>query len=210
MKGRGEFLFKDNLGGLKSLFKVLELKDHYTAYHSERVAEYSKEVAESFHLSAPEINCIYYGSLLHDIGKIVLPEAILFKPGKLDSHEYTEIKRHTTLGYEIARQTSDNEAFLSIIRDHHERLDGKGYPYGLVDKQIPFMTRIVTVVDAFDAMISHRVYRESIGFENTQEELIAGRGTQFDPDCVDLFICEVLPKFSSDAHKELNIKHKYI
>lgn len=186
------------------LFRVLELKDRYTAEHSQRVAKYATVLAGFFNLSAKEVNYIYWGSLLHDIGKIVIPEAILFKSGRLDSIEYEQIKQHTILGCEIVRQEGESQDYLSIIKYHHERLDGKGYPDGLVGSQIPLIARLVTVVDAFDAMMSHRVYRQSIGLEKTLEELIAGRCTQFDPDCVDVFIDKVVPKLFTDAYKNLS------
>jgi HD-GYP domain-containing protein (c-di-GMP phosphodiesterase class II) len=141
-------------------------------------------VARHVGLSSSEIHAVTYGALLHDVGKIGVPEAVLLKPGPLDEEEWRLMRRHTEIGERIAAPLVGSVRFGPIIRHHHERWDGLGYPDGLAGEAIPIGARIVGVVDAFDAMTQARVYREARSVEAAIEELRRGRGRQFDPDIV--------------------------
>ncbi|MBP5249308.1 MAG: HD-GYP domain-containing protein [Lachnospiraceae bacterium] len=159
----------------------IDAKDKYTHGHSSRVAEYSRRLAEMSGKSEQECDEIYYAGLLHDIGKIGIPENIITKEGKLTPEEYDTIKQHPVLGGQILGSITEFP-YLSIgARGHHERYDGKGYPYGLKGTDIPEMARIISVADAYDAMSSKRSYRDPIPQQKVREEIVKGTGTQFDP-----------------------------
>ncbi|MBP5152653.1 MAG: HD domain-containing protein [Lachnospiraceae bacterium] len=160
----------------------IDAKDKYTHGHSSRVAEYSRRIAEKNGKSPQECDEIYYAGLLHDIGKIGVPENIITKEGKLTPEEYDKIKQHPTLGSQILGSIKEFP-YLSIgAKGHHERYDGKGYPGGLKGTDIPDMARIISVADAYDAMSSKRSYRDPIPQQKVREEIVKGTGTQFDPE----------------------------
>ncbi|MCR5310851.1 MAG: HD-GYP domain-containing protein [Lachnospiraceae bacterium] len=160
----------------------IDAKDKYTHGHSSRVAEYSRRIAEKFGKSKEECEEIYYAGLLHDIGKIGVPENIITKEGKLTPEEYDKIKQHPLLGSQILGSIKEFP-YLSIgAKGHHERYDGKGYPEGLKGTDIPDMARIISVADAYDAMSSKRSYRDPIPQQKVREEIVKGTGTQFDPE----------------------------
>ena len=164
-----------------ALVNAIDAKDKYTHGHSARVAEYSRKIAEIAGKSESECEEIYYVALLHDVGKIGVPEQIINKQGKLTDEEYAIIKNHTVMGAQILQDITVYP-YLSIgAQFHHERYDGKGYPNGLKGTDIPEIARIIAVADAYDAMTSRRSYRDTIPQQTVREELVECAGTQFDP-----------------------------
>ena len=170
------------------LANTIDAKDKYTHGHSTRVAEYSRKIAELAGKSEQECEDIYYAGLLHDVGKIGVPEQVITKEGKLTAEEYEQIKMHSKIGADILKDITESP-FLSIgAHYHHERYDGTGYPNHLVGTDIPDIARIIAVADAYDAMTSKRSYRKTIPQQKVREELIAGAGTQFDPEYANIMI----------------------
>jgi HD-GYP domain-containing protein (c-di-GMP phosphodiesterase class II) len=175
-------------GIVKGIVATIELKDPYTRGHSERVAYYSKTLASSLNrFSKSELNSFYYACLLHDIGKVSIPDAILMKPGRLTSEEYEIIKTHPAVGTEAIRKVDGLNMSIDVIKYHHERWDGTGYPDRLSGKNIPLLARVVTIADAFDAMTSSRSYRSALSVEDAYDRIVEGKGSQFDPDLVEAF-----------------------
>lgn len=173
-----------------ALSNALDSRDSYTWNHSENVSKYSLNIANKMNLPKETCNIIRVGGLLHDIGKIGIPENILTKPGRLTDEEYNLIKTHPEIGYEILKHVANfqENGVLDIVLYHHERYDGKGYPKGLRGNEIPLIARIVAVADTFDAMTSKRVYRSDFDLEYTLDEIRKNKGTQFDPEIVDVFL----------------------
>lgn len=169
------------LGIVKSLAAAIDAKDTYTNGHSVRVADYSAEIARRAGYDVSALQRIYITGLLHDVGKIGIPDAIINKNGKLDDEEYAIIKTHPEKGAAILSNIQDMPELSIGARWHHERFDGKGYPEGLMGKDIPEMARIIAIADAYDAMTSNRSYRRSLPQEVVRVEIEKGRGTQFDP-----------------------------
>nr|MCR4658110.1 HD-GYP domain-containing protein [Lachnospiraceae bacterium] len=164
-----------------ALVNAIDAKDKYTHGHSSRVAEYSRKIAELYGKSEEECNEIYFSALLHDVGKIGIPDHIINKDGRLSDEEYEIMKKHPEIGENILSSISEYP-YLSIgAHHHHERYDGRGYPSGLKGEDIPEIARIVAVADAYDAMTSKRSYRDSIPQSKVREEIIKGTGSQFDP-----------------------------
>ena len=164
-----------------SLVNAIDAKDKYTHGHSSRVAEYSRKIAELSGMSEAECDEIYYVALLHDVGKIGIPEDIINKDGKLSDEEYEIIKKHPELGAQILYGISEYPNLSVGAHYHHERYDGKGYPDKLKGNDIPELARIISVADAYDAMTSKRSYRDAIPQQAVREEIVKGSGTQFDP-----------------------------
>ena len=176
------------LEGVHALVYALEAKDAYTRGHSMRVANYSVEIARSLNLEQDLLDTIALGAELHDVGKIGVSESVLHKAGKLSDAEYRHIMEHTVIGARILGPLMrDAPGALSIVRSHHERLDGSGFPDGLKGEQIPFEARLVSVADAFDAMTSVRPYRPSLSVNHAMRELEEGKGVQFDAEVVTAF-----------------------
>ncbi len=173
---------------IATIASMIEARDSYTKGHSVRVAEYSALIAEKLGWSDSEIQKIKYIALLHDIGKVGIPDSVLNKPGKLTEQEFDIIKSHTTIGGDILKDIETIADVDSGAKYHHERYDGKGYPCGLKGNEIPDVARIICITDAYDAMNSKRVYRDSLSPAQIRRELINGRGTQFDPEYTDIFI----------------------
>ena len=169
------------LGIVKSLAAAIDAKDTYTNGHSVRVADYSAEIARRAGYDVSALQRIYITGLLHDVGKIGIPDAIINKNGKLDDEEYAIIKTHPEKGAAILSNIQDMPELSIGARWHHERFDGKGYPEGLLGEDIPEMARIIAVADAYDAMTSNRSYRKGLPQEVVRAEIEKGRGTQFDP-----------------------------
>jgi putative nucleotidyltransferase with HDIG domain len=190
------------LGAIRALAVALDARDPYTAGHSERVSTYSVLIGRRLALGDSDIDVLRLGALLHDIGKIGLTDEILRKPGPLTSEEFDQIKRHPALGARILRQVPFLEPHLPIVELHHERPDGKGYPFGLRADDIPIAARIVHVADAFDAMTSARAYRPARPTADALAELQYHAGTQFDPASVEAF-CAALPSTDQVAELEL-------
>jgi len=171
-----------------TLALALESKDAYTHGHSERVTDYALELARFLNLSELDQVIIYRASVLHDIGKIGIPDAILNSPSALSNEEWLIMKSHPERGETICSKLNFAKEILPIIRHHHERYDGKGYPDGLSGENIPFLARLVSIADTVDAIISSRPYRPAGTFEQVVEELKKCSGTQFDPVLVVAFI----------------------
>ena len=172
----------------EALAGAIDAKDEYTHGHSSRVALYSRKIAETYGLSAEECDTVYYTALLHDVGKIGVPDHIINKKGRLTEDEYAAIKKHPVIGNQILSTISEYP-YLSIgAHYHHERYDGKGYPDGLKGDEIPMIARIVAVADAYDAMTSKRSYRDAIPQHIVREELAKGMKTQFDPEFARIMI----------------------
>ncbi|MDD3376645.1 MAG: HD domain-containing protein [Candidatus Riflebacteria bacterium] len=181
-------LQKAYIDTLSALTGAIDAKDSYTRGHSERVTELSIKLAEECNVPSSEIENIKLGGLLHDIGKIGIPEAVLNKPGRLNDEEFNIIKSHPDLGLHILGKVEFLEHIVPIIRHHHERYDGKGYPGGLKGDNIPLLARIVSVVDTFDAMTTNRPYRKALTIEESLVEIDRCSGSQFDPDIAAKFI----------------------
>lgn len=173
---------------LYSFAEAIGARDHSTLGHSEKVAEYSVLIAERLELSQEEIELTYFCGIVHDIGKIGVPENILNKPAKLTDEERKQIMFHPTKGVSILSHISWLDKVLPVINSHHERFDGTGYPLGLKTDQIPLIGRILAVADAFDAMTSDRCYRKGFPVEKAVEELKVNEGKQFDPEIVNAFL----------------------
>ncbi|MFC1919617.1 HD domain-containing phosphohydrolase [Chloroflexota bacterium] len=176
------------LNTMTALVDVLEGKDIYVNGHSKRVAELSVVLANELDIAQKSIEQVLMASLLHDIGKIGVRETVLNKSGKLTSEEFDHVKEHCEIGENILRPIVEDEEVLKIIRHHHERYDGNGYPDGLSGREIPSGARILKVVDAYDAMISNRPFRIQIDIGTACEELVRDKGTHFDPDIVDALV----------------------
>lgn len=170
---------------IHSLVKMIEGRDTYTGGHSERVATYSKMIAEAMGCGKEESDLIYQAGILHDVGKITTPDAILLKPGKLTNNEYSLIKNHVTAGYEILSGVPMYEKLVDIIYSHHEHYDGSGYPRFLKGKDIPFHARIMAIADAFDAMTTGRIYKSKKTPEEALEEIKNLGGIWYDPVILD-------------------------
>ncbi|OHB48855.1 MAG: hypothetical protein A2Y10_06280 [Planctomycetes bacterium GWF2_41_51] len=180
------------IGSLKALVNSIDAKDQYTRGHSDRVAIISKWIAELYaktkKISQEDIQKIYLSGLLHDIGKIGVSELVLKKPGKLTEEEYEEMKNHPAIGAGILSEIQQMTDILPGILHHHERFDGKGYPKGLAENNIPLMGRIVMIADSFDAMTSERTYRKALGVEDAIKEIEVNLGKQFDPIIGQIFV----------------------
>lgn len=189
-----------------ALIDMMEKRDSYTAGHSQRVAEYSKMLVLAMGYSSDDVDYIYKAGMLHDIGKIEIPDAILLKPDKLNSMEYSLIKRHSTASYELLSREPFSR-LAHVVLHHHERYDGMGYPHGLCADQIPFFSQIITVADAFDAMTTNRAYRKSLSRKEAFVILEAEKSKQFNPWIVDVakvVFAEVkLPENTTQMPKDL-------
>ena len=173
---------------MRTLANTIDAKDKYTNGHSLRVALYSKEIAKRYGKSKKEQQEIYYMALLHDIGKIGVPDQIINKDSRLTDEEYRAIKQHPAIGSDILKTIEEMPDVMVGARWHHERYDGKGYPDGLVGEEIPESARIIGVADAYDAMTSKRSYRGIMAQSQVREEIEKGKGTQFDPFFAEIMI----------------------
>ena len=193
---------------LSSLARIIDAKDHYTNGHSFRVAAYARALAEQLGNGEKFCEQIYFAGLVHDVGKIGIPIAILAKPGKLTPEEYRQIQQHAALGGDILKGIHEFKMFEEVARHHHERYDGKGYPNGLAGENIPYAARIVTIADTFDAMTSDRSYRKALSDEKAFHELDAFRNQQFDSGMVDAFLalCAKYPDSIRNHVEEFEIK----
>jgi putative nucleotidyltransferase with HDIG domain len=176
------------LNSIKALASALEARDTYTQGHSMRVTQYSLLVGEKLSLAKKKMEQLRLAGLLHDVGKIGVKEQVLNKPGKLTPEEYEQIKIHPQLSVKILQPVITDEEVISIIRHHHERWDGNGFPYGLKKEEIPLGSRIILVCDTFDAMTSNRPYRKALTKEIAFDELRRCAGSQFDQRMVKAFL----------------------
>ncbi len=191
---------------LKALVQALETRDFETHGHSERVVTFSLRLGYELGLEKEVLRDLELGALLHDIGKIGVPDAVLRKPAKLNEDEWTKMKLHPQHGQKILRSIPFLEGAARIVGQHHERWDGEGYPYGLRGEDIDIGARIFAVVDAFDAMVSDRVYRKGCPYQDALEELERCAGTQFDPLIVEAF--RVIPKEDWEILRERSLMEK--
>ncbi|MDD2384336.1 MAG: HD domain-containing protein [Sulfurospirillaceae bacterium] len=164
------------------LNNIFEVKDAYTAGHSKRVALYCSAIAQAMGLNKEEQNIVYQAGLLHDIGKILTPEAILLKPRRFGRKEYSIMQNHSTDGETMINFIPSFKVYAQIVRHHHERYDGRGYPDGLCAEEIPLLSRIMTIADAYDAMTTNRIYRARKNLSEAIFEIDRCSGTQFDPE----------------------------
>lgn len=171
-----------------SLNQLLDLKDLNTGIHSTRLAEWALHVGGELGLDGVALADLEIAALLHDIGKIGIPDAILNKPARLTAEEYELMKKHPEYGWIVLRQVPGFERASLLILHHHESFDGKGYPAGLKNDEIPIGSRVVAVIDSFDAMVSSRPYRQGLPFEEAARRLIEASGTQFDPSVLQCFL----------------------
>ncbi len=190
---------------IETLRRTVDAKDTYTRGHSDRVSEYSVLIGKTLGLSESDLNLLRLGGLFHDIGKIGVPDTILQKPDKLTDDEYSEIKNHPTIGAHILSNATIFKDIIPIVKHHHERFDGTGYPSKLAGENIPYLARIAAVADAFDAMTSKRSYRNSLDIDVVKSEFKNNMGTQFDPSIATIFI-QVLENNYNDI---LEIQNKY-
>jgi putative nucleotidyltransferase with HDIG domain len=198
------------IGIVKGVIATLELKDPYTRGHSERVASYALVLAkETGKFKEEELKSFNYACLLHDIGKIHIPDQILMKPTGLSKEEYEIIKSHTTVGAEAVSKVVGLDNSIEVIRSHHERWDGKGYPDQLNGEEIPYLARIAAIADAFDAMTSTRSYRSALSVDEAYKRILEGKGNQFDPDLVDQFqkVYSLWIKVHDQSIEDLGINH---
>jgi response regulator RpfG family c-di-GMP phosphodiesterase len=176
------------LKAIKALISALEAKDSYTSGHSMRVAHYAKLMGECINLNDDDLFCLQLSAVLHDIGKIGLPDNILKKSTALLQSEYNAAKEHPLIGSKIVGNIDELHEVAAIIRHHHERFDGKGYPDGLEGEAIPLLARILAIVDAYEAIVSRRHYGSILTPQEAFGELRKNAGTQFDPVLVEIFI----------------------
>ncbi|MCG0276838.1 MAG: HD-GYP domain-containing protein [Thermosediminibacteraceae bacterium] len=169
---------------IQALASAIEAKDPHTRGHSERVARLAVAIAEELKMDNDMISILHYAALLHDIGKIGIPEQILNKPCKLSDEEFAKIKTHPELGANIVKKVDFLLQASSFIRYHHERLDGSGYPYGLKGEEIPLGAQVIAVADVFDALTTDRPYRKALTVREALEELEKGSGVEFRPDVI--------------------------
>ena len=199
-----ELLEKSYLESIEILRNTVEAKDVYTKGHSDRVSEYSLLIGERLNLTPEEMKTLKLGALFHDIGKIGIPDGILLKNGKLTEDEYSEIKNHPSIGAHILSDATIFADIIPIVKHHHERYDGRGYPSKLAGSDIPLLARIVAVADTFDAMTSRRAYRGALDLDYVKKEIETCSGTQFDPVIAKAF----LNILETDEQRILDIQRK--
>jgi HD-GYP domain-containing protein (c-di-GMP phosphodiesterase class II) len=200
-----EELKSSYVNSVHALVKAIEEKDPYTRGHSEAVAVMVEVIARVMGLSEVEIEYLRFGSILHDVGKIGIPESIVRSPKPLTKAEFKIIRLHPEKGEEILKPISFIRNHLSLIRNHHERFDGKGYPDGLRGEDIPLGAQMVAVADAFDAMTSSRPYRKGLPFDRAAKEIAMNSGTQFSPRITEAFMQALENR---DLIQKLSLLHK--
>lgn len=176
------------MDAIQVLRLAVDAKDVYTRGHSDRVAYYAVKIGKSFNLDEESLQRLEIAGVFHDIGKIGITDDILFKTDKLNEEEYVEIKKHPIKGAHILSAVSMFKDIVPLIKHHHERIDGRGYPFGIKGEEIPFLARIISVADAFDAMTSDRQYRSKLGLSEAKKQLATNSGTQFDANVVEKFL----------------------
>lgn len=183
-----ESIYSNVLDTFKALVASVEVRDHYTEAHCRRVRDLSVGIARAMKRSDREIECLKIAGILHDVGKIAIPDHILLKPDRLTAEEFTVIKSHSAVGEQILQPILLFDAEREVILHHHERWDGRGYPGGLAGTGIPFLSRILTVADAYDAMTNNRPYRPAMEIGDAVQEIRKNRNLQFDGEIVDAFL----------------------
>jgi diguanylate cyclase (GGDEF)-like protein len=188
---------EDTIKSLKTFINMINLKDRYTYGHTERVVIYVKWFAQMLKLKEEDQVQIQIAAYLHDIGKLEIPEDVLNKRERLTNEEFQMFKDHPQVGVDLIHHIKPFKPFIPLIKYHHERYDGRGYPCGLKGKEIPYLARMLTIADSFDAMTSNRPYNVRKNHEEGIQELRANSGTQFDPELVEKFI-EMLEKYKDN------------
>ena len=183
-RARAQELRASYVATVRALSNAVEARDAYTGKHAERVAAYGMELARASGLEIEDSPQIEFGFLLHDVGKVAVPDAILFKPAGLDASEFALIAQHPIIGSDILRDVDFLGEGKLVVRHHHERWDGAGYPDRLAGEEIPLAARVFAVADALDALTTDRPYRPASSFAVAREEVYKGSGTQFDPTVV--------------------------
>ena len=173
------------VASLQALAQAMDAKNPYTAGHSARVSEICVRIARKLHVAPEVIDDLHTGALIYDVGKVGIPDSIITKPDKLTDEEFELQKQHPIIGYELCKSLGLGDHILMLIRNHHEKLDGTGYPDGLKQSEIPLPLRIICVADAFDAMSCRRHYRKVMDARERNEQLNRFAGTQFDPVVVE-------------------------
>jgi len=168
-----------------AIIQLLEKHDPYTKGHSENVARLSMEFATYLGLSEKRIQDLYWAGIVHDMGKILIPQSLLNKPSRLTMREFEEIKKHPVYAYEVFKNSYPMKEIALYVKHHHEKYNGKGYPEGLKGKNIPYESRILCIADAWDAMTSERSYKDRLSKAEAVSEIIQNKGEQFDPKLVD-------------------------
>lgn len=177
-----------NLKALRNLVKAIDRRDSYTRFHSDHATQLAVRLAQELRLDDASLNAIALGGPIHDLGKIVVPDEILRKPGPLTTEERRNMEEHPVMGAAITAAVTDYDAVVDLVRHHHERFDGNGYPGNLKGVAISRPTRLFTLADAYSAMTTDRPYRKGFTFDRAAEEILLGKGTQFDPDLADAFV----------------------
>ena len=190
MNAETDILERADAAFAEALAEALDIREHETGSHSKRVACHTLVLARRFIADTGQLRQIYWGSLLHDIGKIGVADAILLKPGALDEDEWLEMRTHPEKGHRIVAQFPGMGEAAEIILSHQERFDGTGYPRGLRGQQIPLGARLFALIDTLDAMTSDRSYRKALSFDQARAEIVGMSGTQFDPLAVQAFLAE--------------------
>ncbi len=206
LKDANERLEKAYMESIETLRYTVEAKDPYTRGHSDRVSEYSVLIGKYLGLPEEDLKILRIGGLFHDIGKIGVPDSILLKTEKLTDDEYSEIKNHPSIGAHILSNASIFKDIIPIVKHHHEKYDGNGYPSKLKGEDIPLFARIAAIADTFDAMTSKRTYRDSLGLDIVKSEIERCKGTQFDPKLADIFL-DILNNHYTDI---VEIQSKYL
>lgn len=190
MNAEADILERADAAFAEALAEALDIREHETGMHSKRVACHTLVLARRFTKDTESLRQIYWGALLHDIGKIGIPDAILLKQGMLNEDEWQEMRTHPEKGYRIVAQIPGMEEAAGIVLSHEERFDGTGYPRGLRDQHIPLGARLFALIDTLDAMTSDRSYRKALSFDQARAEIVNMSGTQFDPVAVQAFLAE--------------------
>ena len=188
----------------KALAVAVETRDPYTGGHSERVFEMAMILGKRCNISAREQMHLEAGALLHDVGQIGVRDGVLLKPGPLTDSEYKEMQLHPVIGAHMVEKLNCLHGCIDAVLFHHERMDGYGYPYGIKGNEIPIIARITSIVDAYDAMTTNRIYRKALSHEHAIEEIIRNSGTQFDPEIVRVFV----KWWEETFHKSALVKQK--
>jgi putative nucleotidyltransferase with HDIG domain len=183
-----ELLERMHFETIMAFSEALEARDQYTAGHSRRVMEYSKSIGQRMKFTEHDIEQLKKSALLHDIGKIGIPDIVLHKQSKLTNEEYAIIKSHSEIGATILKYIKSFKNLVPVVFHHHERFDGRGYPHGIKGTAIPLHARVIAIADTFDAMTSNRAYRKALPFKTALSELRRNKGIQFDPDIANVFI----------------------
>lgn len=206
LKDANQKLEQAYMESIETLRYTVEAKDPYTRGHSDRVSAYSVLIGKQLGLSDDDLKTLQIGGLFHDIGKIGVPDSILLKTSKLTDDEYSEIKNHPSIGAHILSNATIFKDIIPIVKHHHEKYDGNGYPSKLKGEDIPLFARIAAIADTFDAMTSKRTYRDSLGLDIVKSEIERCKGTQFDPHLADIFL-DILNNHYNDI---VEIQSKYL